>query len=191
MGYIKPLLSRFPRSFFFSFRTGMSPLAKTPWLIAIFPTVNAILATAFFRCWHWMFMFTAWSTIITVINMLKIRNLSIQSTLLTVLGTVLGCTYIWSYLPWNTLTNHSSSRNFLPNLVLFRAIQRRSEVLVYHRVQLPYVCTYCVVPCARRRDHGGGGRCRETGPYPRGEKDCAQPRRRLCVSLAPLDFFHP
>src|SRR5258706_15408341 len=49
------------------------------------------------------------------------------------------------------------SRNFLPNFVLFRAIQRRSEVLVYHRVQLSYICAYCVVPCSRHCDYGWGG----------------------------------
>ena len=87
-----PVLTRFPRSYFLSFRTGM-PLSKTSWLTTSLPLVNAILATAFFRCWHWMVMFTGWSTIITTLHLLKICNLSIQSTLLTVLGTVLGCTY--------------------------------------------------------------------------------------------------
>jgi len=44
-------------------------------------------------------MFTGWATVITVIHQLKIHNMAIQSTLLTVLGTVLGCTYVWPYLP--------------------------------------------------------------------------------------------
>lgn len=82
------------------------------------------------------------------------------------------------------------SCNFLPNFVLFRAIQRRPEVLVHHCVQLSYLCAHCVVPCSRRCDHGWGGRCRETSSYPRGEEDCTQSRRRLRVSPAPLDVIH-
>ena len=91
--YYRLLVTRFP---WWSppSRTAMPRPAWTKWLTAPFPSVNAILATAFFRCWHWMFMFTAWAAIITTIHQLKIHNMSIQNTLLTVLGTVLGCTYI-------------------------------------------------------------------------------------------------
>ena len=157
----------------------------------ILPPVNAILATFFCRCWHWMFIFTAWSTTITIIHQLKICNLSIQSTLLTVLGIVLGCTYIPFLPPGNALTERTHhSRNFPPNFVRFRALQRRPQVLVYHRVQLSYVCACCVVPCSQKCGRGWGGRCREAGSYPRGEEDCAQSRRRLRVSPAPLDTFH-
>ena len=82
------------------------------------------------------------------------------------------------------------SRNFLPNFVLVRAIQRRPQVLVYYRVQLSYVCAHCVVPCSRHCDRGWGERCREAGSHPRGEEDCAESRRRLRVSPAPLDIVH-
>ena len=109
LGYHKPLLVRLPRLPFLGFRSRMSSLAKakTGWLTSFLPSVDAIFATFFFRYWHWMLLFTAWSTIITVIHQLNISNLSIQSTLLTVLGTVLGCTYISFHLPGNTLTNHT------------------------------------------------------------------------------------
>ena len=157
IGYYKPLLARFPRLPFL----GVSPLAKakTGWLTSILPSGNAILATFFFRYWHWMFIFTAWSSVITIIHQLEIHNLSIQSTLLTVLGIVLGCTYIPFHRPGNALRITLHSRNFPPNFVLFRAIQRRPPVLVYHRVQLSYICACCVVPCSRHCDQGWGERC--------------------------------
>jgi putative membrane protein len=46
--------------------------------------VNAVLATAFFRCWHILLFFSAWATVITYLHMAKICDLAIQSTLLTV-----------------------------------------------------------------------------------------------------------
>ena len=105
IGCYKPLLAPFPRLPFL----GVSLLAnaKTGWLTSILPSGNAILATFFFRYWHWMFIFTAWSSVITIIHQLEIHNLSIQSTLLTVLGIVLGCTSILFHLPGNPLTNHT------------------------------------------------------------------------------------
>ncbi len=149
--YTSPGMS--PSVILLSFRTGMSP-SKTSWLTISFPSVNAILATAFFRCWHWMVMFTGWSAIITSLHLLKICNLSIQSTLLTLSWVV----RIFDPIFQETLSRITlRSRNFLPNFVLFRAIQRRSEVLVYHRVQLSYICAYCVVPCSRHCDYGWGG----------------------------------
>ena len=84
---------------------------KTGWLTSIFPSVDAILATCFFRYWHWMFIFTAWSTIITIIHQLKIANLSIQSTLLTVLGIVVGCTYFSFHLPGNNFDESHSPQS--------------------------------------------------------------------------------
>jgi putative membrane protein len=44
---------------------------------------HAILATAFFRCWHLLLFFGAWSTAISVISHTT-KNLGIASTLLTV-----------------------------------------------------------------------------------------------------------
>jgi ion channel-forming bestrophin family protein len=44
---------------------------------------NALLATAFFRCWHILFFFAAWSTTVCLVNHYAHR-LVIQPTLLTV-----------------------------------------------------------------------------------------------------------
>ena len=52
--------------------------------------MNAILATALFRCWHILIFFGAWSTLISVISH-NIKDLGIASTLLTVFVTVLLC----------------------------------------------------------------------------------------------------
>ena len=45
--------------------------------------LNAVLATALFRCWHILIFFAGWSTAVSVISH-KVTNLGIQSTLLTV-----------------------------------------------------------------------------------------------------------
>ena len=44
--------------------------------------VNAVLATAFFRCWHILVFFGAWSTLITVLNH-QGHKVNFQPTLLT------------------------------------------------------------------------------------------------------------
>jgi len=51
---------------------------------------KAILATAVFRCWHFILFFTIEATIVTYVHQMGIRKLSIQSVLMNVLGTVLG-----------------------------------------------------------------------------------------------------
>ena len=45
--------------------------------------VNALLATALFRCWHILLFFAAWSTLISILNE-QGHKLSMQPTLLTV-----------------------------------------------------------------------------------------------------------
>jgi putative membrane protein len=52
--------------------------------------MNAILATALFRCWHLLIFFGAWSSLISVVSH-KIKSLGIASTLLTVFVTMLFC----------------------------------------------------------------------------------------------------
>jgi hypothetical protein len=46
--------------------------------------VNALLATALFRCWHILILYAAWSTAVTVINVHHKNAFIIQPTLLTV-----------------------------------------------------------------------------------------------------------
>jgi putative membrane protein len=46
--------------------------------------LNAVMATALFRCWHILLFFSAWATAITYVHMTHIHDLAIQSTLLTV-----------------------------------------------------------------------------------------------------------
>jgi hypothetical protein len=44
---------------------------------------QALLATAFFRCWHLLIFFTAWAAAICLI-IVNVRDVSIRPTLLTV-----------------------------------------------------------------------------------------------------------
>ena len=45
--------------------------------------INAVLATALFRCWHIIVLYLGWATLVTLINE-KVTDLKIQPTLLTV-----------------------------------------------------------------------------------------------------------
>ncbi|PFH51581.1 hypothetical protein AMATHDRAFT_74791 [Amanita thiersii Skay4041] len=77
--------------------------------------VNAILATTLFRCWHILVLFSAWSTLITVLNSQGYR-LHIQATLLTVLGTVLG--FVISYRTTSSFERYNEGRR-LWSLIIY------------------------------------------------------------------------
>ncbi|KAF7364911.1 hypothetical protein MVEN_00361600 [Mycena venus] len=72
---------------------------------------NALLATALFRCWHILVFFVAWSTLITILDhhrdQFKVR---IASTLLTVVGTVLG--FVVSYRTTSSFERYNEGRRF-------------------------------------------------------------------------------
>jgi len=75
---------------------------------------HAILATALFRCWHILIFFGAWSTIISVISHTT-KNLGISSTLLTVLGTVLG--FVISYRTTSSFERYNEGRRYWSQVI--------------------------------------------------------------------------
>jgi len=75
---------------------------------------HAILATALFRCWHILVFFGAWSTAICVISDM-VKNLGIPSTLLTVLGTVLG--FVISYRTTSSFERYNEGRKYWSQIV--------------------------------------------------------------------------
>jgi putative membrane protein len=59
--------------------------------------VNALLATALFRCWHILIFFVMWSTMVCVVSS-HVHSLAIQPTLITV--------YVVFFVsPWDLLSN--------------------------------------------------------------------------------------
>ena len=55
---------------------------------------NAILATAMFRCWHLILFFSGWAACVALVCRFA-HDISFQSTLLNIFGTVLG--FVISY----------------------------------------------------------------------------------------------
>ncbi|OBZ77229.1 hypothetical protein A0H81_02045 [Grifola frondosa] len=76
---------------------------------------NAILATAIIRCWPLLLFFSAWATAISVISH-TVHNLAIQSTLLTVIGTVLG--FVVSYRTTSSFERYNEGRRLWSQIIL-------------------------------------------------------------------------
>ncbi|KAF8628929.1 hypothetical protein AX15_003647 [Amanita polypyramis BW_CC] len=76
--------------------------------------VNAILATALFRCWHILLLIAAWSTMITVLNR-EGYHARFQSTLLTVIGTVLG--FVISYRTTSSFERYNEGRRLWSQMI--------------------------------------------------------------------------
>ncbi|KAH7921513.1 UPF0187-domain-containing protein [Leucogyrophana mollusca] len=77
--------------------------------------VNAILATALFRCWHILIFFGAWSTAVCVISH-NVYSLALQPTLITVFGTVLG--FVISYRTTSSFERYNDGRKLWSQIVL-------------------------------------------------------------------------
>ncbi|KAK7457089.1 hypothetical protein VKT23_010390 [Stygiomarasmius scandens] len=77
--------------------------------------INALLATALFRCWHLLIFFGAWATLITILNE-QGHDLSFSSTLLTVIGTVLG--FVISYRTTSSFERYNEGRRLWSQLIL-------------------------------------------------------------------------
>ncbi|KAI9465829.1 UPF0187-domain-containing protein [Lactarius psammicola] len=75
---------------------------------------HAILATALFRCWHLLLFFGGWSTAICVISHTT-KDLGIASTLLTVIGTVLG--FVISYRTTSSFERYNEGRKYWSQIV--------------------------------------------------------------------------
>ncbi|ESK91588.1 UPF0187-domain-containing protein [Moniliophthora roreri MCA 2997] len=78
-------------------------------------TINTLLATALFRCWHILIFFGAWATLITILNH-QGHQLVIQPTLLTVIGTVLG--FVVSYRTTSSFERYNEGRRLWSQIIL-------------------------------------------------------------------------
>ncbi|KAF9450845.1 UPF0187-domain-containing protein [Macrolepiota fuliginosa MF-IS2] len=76
--------------------------------------VNALLATALFRCWHIIVAFAGWSTLITVLND-RGHMLNIDSALLTAVGTVLG--FVITYRTTSSFQCYSDGRMLWSSII--------------------------------------------------------------------------
>jgi len=98
-----------------------------------FPTLfNAILATALFRCWNLILLFTGWAACVCLITD-KVHDLSIQPTLLTVLGTVLG--FVISYRTSSSFERYNEGRRLWSSIIL--ASRTFSRTVWFHIPDTP------------------------------------------------------
>ncbi|KAH8109472.1 UPF0187-domain-containing protein [Phellopilus nigrolimitatus] len=93
---------------------------------------KAVLATALFRCWHIILFFIAWGTAITLINE-KVTSLTIQPTLLTVVGTVLG--FVVSYRTTSSFERYNEGRRYWSQIIL--ASRTLARTVWFHVPELP------------------------------------------------------
>ncbi|KZT64724.1 UPF0187-domain-containing protein [Daedalea quercina L-15889] len=77
--------------------------------------INAVTATAVIRCWPLLVFFTGWATAICLISH-YVHNIGIQSTLLTVIGTVLG--FVVSYRTTSSFERYNEGRRLWSQIVL-------------------------------------------------------------------------
>ncbi|KIY72571.1 UPF0187-domain-containing protein [Cylindrobasidium torrendii FP15055 ss-10] len=77
--------------------------------------LNALLATALFRCWHIIIFFSAWSAMVTLLNNHG-YHASFQPTLITVVGTVLG--FVISYRTTSSFERYNEGRRLWSQIIL-------------------------------------------------------------------------
>ncbi|KDQ13630.1 hypothetical protein BOTBODRAFT_146028 [Botryobasidium botryosum FD-172 SS1] len=85
----------------------VDPFTEGPPTLKTF--ANDLVATALCRCWHIILFFALWGTCITLICH-KVHDVSVQSTLLTVWGTVLG--FIISYRTSSSFQRYDEGRKY-------------------------------------------------------------------------------
>lgn len=76
---------------------------------------NLLLATAFFQCWQYILGFSLWATAIVLIQKFGKVDISIQPTLLTVLGTVLG--FVISYRTSSSFERYNEGRRYWSTII--------------------------------------------------------------------------
>ncbi|CAE6413481.1 unnamed protein product [Rhizoctonia solani] len=89
--------------------------------------LHSLLAIALFQCWYWVVMVTIWATCITLITD-KVYDLSIQPTLLTAFGTVIGA--LISYRTAVAYERYNESRKLWANITV--AIRTLSRTIWFH-----------------------------------------------------------
>ncbi|KAH6909999.1 Bestrophin, RFP-TM, chloride channel-domain-containing protein [Coprinopsis sp. MPI-PUGE-AT-0042] len=112
---VPPLLSPLARSDTFSHKGFSAPDPFAPRRRPGASFIHALLATAVFRCWHHLLFAGAWSTLITILNK-QGHKLVIETTLLTVLGTVLG--FVISYRTTASFERYNEGRRFWSQIIL-------------------------------------------------------------------------
>ncbi|KIJ49262.1 hypothetical protein M422DRAFT_28203 [Sphaerobolus stellatus SS14] len=78
--------------------------------------IDGLLATALFRCYHIIVFFTAWATCVTLINHQDVYPLNFQSTLLTVVGTIIG--FVISYRTTSSFERYNEGRRLWSQIIL-------------------------------------------------------------------------
>ncbi|KAJ3757055.1 Bestrophin, RFP-TM, chloride channel-domain-containing protein [Lentinula raphanica] len=116
------------------FKTFQDPYAGRQRTGASF--LNALLATALFRCWHLLIFFGAWATLVCVLNAQGHRVI-IQPTLLTVTGTVLG--FVISYRTTSSFERYNEGRRLWSQLVL--ASRTLARTIWFHIPDPPATAT--------------------------------------------------
>ncbi|CUA71475.1 hypothetical protein RSOLAG22IIIB_09598 [Rhizoctonia solani] len=80
-----------------------------------YSVLHTILAVALLQCWYWIVLLTTWATCITLITD-KVYDLSIQPTLLTAFGTVIGT--LISYRTAVAYERYNESRKLWSNIMI-------------------------------------------------------------------------
>ncbi|KAG9093797.1 hypothetical protein FS749_013722, partial [Ceratobasidium sp. UAMH 11750] len=112
---------------------GLPPIDPFAHPARFFPTLlNAVLATALFRCWNLILLFTGWAACVCLITD-KVHDLSIQPTLLTVLGTVLG--FVISYRTSSSFERYNEGRRLWSTIIL--ASRTFSRTVWFHIPDTP------------------------------------------------------
>ncbi|KAF8679517.1 Bestrophin, RFP-TM, chloride channel [Rhizoctonia solani] len=112
-----------------------------PWMC------RSILATALFRCWYLIVLITAWAACVSIIND-KIRNLSIQPTLLTAFGTILG--FVISYRTSSAFERYNEGRRLWSTIIL--ASRTFSRTVWFHIPDEPKIPTAASRPPSAAAD---------------------------------------
>lgn len=89
---------------------------------------KAMLATAIFRCWHFILFFTIEAIVVTYVHQKGIQTLAIESTLMNVLGTVLG--FVISYRSSSAFDRYNEGRKYWSQIVY--NIRMFSRVVWFH-----------------------------------------------------------
>ncbi|KAL0959299.1 hypothetical protein HGRIS_014563 [Hohenbuehelia grisea] len=76
--------------------------------------MNALFATALFRCWHILCFFAGWAAMVALINE-HVRDVTVQTTLLTVVGTVLG--FVVSYRTTSSFERYNEGRRLWAQII--------------------------------------------------------------------------
>ncbi|KAH7100014.1 UPF0187-domain-containing protein [Auriculariales sp. MPI-PUGE-AT-0066] len=75
---------------------------------------NALLATAMFRCWHLILLFSGWAAGVVLICK-YVHDISFQSTLLNVFGTILG--FVISYRTSSSFERYNEGRKLWSTII--------------------------------------------------------------------------